>query len=256
MDDVLRRHFEAQFGKKWSTEVNSRSTKARQIETRKFDRKDAASAGGAQSGESDEGEFNGFSDSDAEAPVSRPVVVRHSEVTTYQPQRSKRKFLSSTAPRKLDTAQVQAGKDESDSDEYNAKSDLELQRLISESHILAAAEGQYSGADISGGNSLESIGKHRLRIMDQRLLNAGAKRKAEKRAMPLAIRRKQKQEQMEAERRADAEEAGIVLERQKKKRRKLRSTNGLQIHGVGRVSRGQIELSARDIGHIMGKPQR
>lgn len=134
------------------------------------------------------------------------------------------------------------------------KHDLDLQRLLRESHLL----GQQSHA-----SSSMTPGTGRQLALDMRLQALGAKESIyTQRTMPRAQRVgiSKKAESREATRRREAKENGIVLERaagstnnsKKKAMGMERRVRGVDVPGVGRFSGGTLKLSRMDIANIQG----
>lgn len=137
--------------------------------------------------------------------------------------------------------------DESDPAEMlNLKRDLDLQRLLKESHLLEKSKAS------------ESPGKQRQMALDMRLQALGAKESifAQQR-MPVAHRLgiTKKADQKEARRRKDAKENGVILERVTKKSTSKRPRDrGVDVPGVGKFAGGTLKLSRRDVANIQGPP--
>lgn len=130
------------------------------------------------------------------------------------------------------------------------KHDIDLQRLLKESHLLEQAR-KTDGA------------KQRQMALDMRLQELGARDslfKQEK--MPASHRRgiNLKATQKESQRRKDAKENGIILEKQSIKKNSSQRVRGVDVPGVGKFSGGTLKLSKRDVASIQGpsrgKPRR
>ncbi|EME42884.1 hypothetical protein DOTSEDRAFT_80470 [Dothistroma septosporum NZE10] len=163
----------------------------------------------------------------------------------------KKKFMSSKPPTIGDDEvkpQQKSSKStdgEDGTESTNLKNDLALQRLLKESHILDPATFHTSSA-------LE--GKGRLKALDSRFKDLGAKTSLlEQEKMPLSHRKgiTAKSTAREANRRKEAAENGVILERVKFKasgdKRRERSVGG---PGVGKFRGGTLKLSKRDISSI------
>lgn len=307
--EIQRRNFEAQFGS---------------LETMGFEDKSKKTSNGEESGEntgneSDEldelqmsDDFGGFSGSELELESEeeseeeeveeeeekpKPKVFKLEDNYTSAPILSKkeqRQIRSGRAPtiteleekqRKLDkitAKQAQQGKKE---DEENLENDVQLQRLLQESHILANNK-DYSGADLTMQtiDYEEPTGKARKKALTSRLRNLsttnsstdGQPAKLEK--MPMSMRkgmirsRERKIQKYEQE----AKDAGIVLSKVKKGQ--LRDLNsgkgatfasdrlgngkkdvrrvrdrGLKINSVGKSTRNGLVISSKDINRINKK---
>ena len=217
--------------------------------------------------------------------------------TALMTKREMRAYLSSRPPDAVSTAgpggkprakqQQQQGGDSTD-DPQNEDSrsllanDLELQRLISESHILSATNPfntATSGA--TAPSTAFSEGRTRALTTDlrlQKLGSAGSIFNSQKK-MPMAMRKGilGAKAAREEKRRREAKENGIILERErpdeggsgagKKARRKQqqqgrRSELPVDMPGMGRMKGGELRLSKRDVravemeGKRMGGDQR
>lgn len=121
------------------------------------------------------------------------------------------------------------------------KHDLALQRLLKESHLLDPN----SNRACSGPQ-----GKGRLKVLDMRLQDLGAKASIlQQERMPLAFRKgiAGKTANREATRRKEAAANGVILERakatikpQQQQQRRERSVGG---PGVGKLRGGTLKLS-------------
>lgn len=165
--------------------------------------------------------------------------------------RERKLFMTSTAPKK-EIKEPPKSRKKKDVDPESVENDLALQRLISESHILAEAN-DYTGADIS--LDFDPIGKSRIKALDSRMHTlTGKTQKAQK--MPMKMRqgveakRKERQDKKEKE----AREAGIVLARKAKvKKSTTKRDRGLKIASVGKSTGHGIVVSERDIQRIRNK---
>jgi Domain of unknown function (DUF4602) len=127
----------------------------------------------------------------------------------------------------------------------NLKNDLELQRLLKESHLLSR----------SSGSTLTHT--HRHKALDLRMQSLGAKSSLFRQAkMPLSHHRGiiAKADQREASRRREAKENGIILEQEIKKRgaKKGRRERGVGAPTIGKFKDGTLKLNRRDISEIQG----
>lgn len=132
-------------------------------------------------------------------------------------------------------------------DKINLKNDLELQRLISESHILDASKRDQNTS-------------YRPRILDMRLRSLGSKKSfLEQEKMPMSHRKgiTAKGAERELRRRQEAKENGIILEKAKRPE-KSAATEAKRLRGVGgpsvgRFKGGTLSLSKRDVADIKGR---
>uniref|UniRef100_A0A0L0P6I2 Pre-rrna processing ribosome biogenesis n=1 Tax=Candidozyma auris TaxID=498019 RepID=A0A0L0P6I2_CANAR len=174
--------------------------------------------------------------------------------------------------------QAQAAKEDSE----NLENDLKLQRLLSESHILAHNM-EHLGAELTLQtiDYEDPVGNARRRILDQRIRAAAATNSrtgglpAKLEKMPMKLRKGiiSARERRVLEHEREAREAGIVLSKVKKgqlrdlelgkgatassdrlgvgKKQKNRVRDrGLKIHLVGKSTRNGLRLSADEINRI------
>jgi Domain of unknown function (DUF4602) len=141
--------------------------------------------------------------------------------------------------------QDQPSAEDTAAEAVNLKHDLELQRLLNESHLLTR----------SSGSTLTHT--HRHKALDLRIQSLGAKSSLFKQAkMPLSHHRGiiAKADQREASRRREAKENGIILEQEIKERsaKKARRERGVGAPTIGRFKDGTLKLNRRDISEIQG----
>ncbi len=227
-----------------------------------------------------------------------PVVVKFED--KYNPKnvqvsKTQKKVLRSGKPisaeqllkrKRLDEKRKMKGKKHTQNDEENVKNDLQLQRLLDESHILNGGnqshEQRYSGAELTlESMALEgdTIGSSRVRTLNERMkklseINGVSSRKLEN--MPMGIRKGMIRAQMKriSKYEEEAREAGIILSKKKKgefrkihdsgsssfterigtgikKQVRLRD-RGLKINSVGRATSHGVILSKHDVAKITG----
>nr|POE56667.1 uncharacterized protein c3f10.08c [Quercus suber] len=186
------------------------------------------------------------------------VVHHHSEheVSREEQKRELKAFMSSKPPSSIDALFATTAKrkppnlarDDDDTESANLKHDLALQRLLKESHLL-------DSDSVKSGVSYAPQGKARLKAMDLRMKDIGAKKAIMvQEKMPMAFRKgiTAKGAAREAARRKEAAENGIVLEKVRAtgvkggkigEKRRERGIGGL---GVGRFQGGTLKLSQRD----------
>lgn len=140
------------------------------------------------------------------------------------------------------------GGDEDDSEALNLKHDLDLQRLLKESHLLEKAK---SSAD---------PGSHRHKAIDMRMQTLGSKDSLfHQQKMPASHRRGivAKAASREVMRRKDAKENGIILEKAAGKTKSAsRRERAVDVPAVGRFRGGTLQLSKRDLLDIQGPASR
>ena len=127
----------------------------------------------------------------------------------------------------------------------NLKHDLDLQRLLKESHLL----------DRSSDSTLSHSDRHRA--IDLRMQSLGAKSSLfTQDKMRLAHRRGIliKANQKEATRRKEAKENGIILEKQatETNRKSVSRARGIGGPAIGKFEGGTLKLSRKDIDDIQG----
>lgn len=135
-------------------------------------------------------------------------------------------------------------------EQMNMKHDLDLQRLLQESHLLERSK---TSSDPS---------KERRKALDLRVQALGAKDSLfTQHKMPVSHRVGivKKAELKEARRRHDAKENGVILEKvsgsnngRPKRKGSQRRDRGVDQPGVGRFSGGTLKLSRRDVASIQG----
>lgn len=136
----------------------------------------------------------------------------------------------------------------------NLKNDLALQKLLRESHLLSA-----SSSGTSTPNTLTATGVDRHKSMDLHLQSLGAKGSIfTQKKMPMAQRKHMelKARTTEAKRRAEAREAGIVLEKENKastgKKVERKRERGVGGPSIGKFRGGTLSLSKKDVRSITG----
>lgn len=258
-----------------------------------------ADFGGFDSDDSDDSDDSSAFSSDAsssDSEAEQPRVVRLTQDHTPLPTSKKETKLvrSGRAPtiRELEIKQQQLAKltrkqqlAAQKEDSENLENDLKLQRLLSESHILAHNI-ESSGADLTL-QTLDyeaPIGNSRRRILDQRIREASAlnslpsARKLEKMPMNMRKRLVKNRENAVKLHEQEALEAGIVLSKVRrgqlrdlhlgkgatlssdrlgtgtKAKAKMRD-RGLKIQSVGKSTRNGLRISASEIDRVsnMGK---
>lgn len=297
--ELQRRAFEAQFG---SIEELGYEDKTKvtgdEVEEMSDDSEMESQDEGSEDQEEydDEEEFHGFDDDDTEQTSSsreapKPVVVKFKDSSsTYTPSKQelklirKGKILTMEQQRLEDERilKLQLARSKDTNDEENLKNDLELQRLLKESHFLNNTHNDFSGAllTLQTIDYEEPIGKARRRALDSRILqvselNKNQHSKLEK--MPMSMRKGMisatKQRISKYER--DARENGVILSKVKKgqlrdlsngkgstsiftrigngtKKRSIIRDRGLQINSVGRSTRNGLILNEKDLAKING----
>ncbi|KAH7378386.1 hypothetical protein DE146DRAFT_637877 [Phaeosphaeria sp. MPI-PUGE-AT-0046c] len=139
----------------------------------------------------------------------------------------------------------------------NLKNDMALQKLLRESHLLSASASS-SGASTP---TLSATGISRHKSTDMHLQSLGAKTSVfTQKKMPMAQRKHmiQKARFTDEKRRADAREAGVILERptiaKKSGQRDENRTRdrAVGLPSVGKLRGGTLSLSKKDVRSITG----
>ena len=133
-------------------------------------------------------------------------------------------------------------------DAANLKKDLELQRLLKESHLLDRP------------NLTATPTVNRDKVMDLRMQALGSKASLfAQHKMPLAHRRgiKAKVVMREEVRRKEAQENGVILEKASKGKQgdTRRRDRGIGTPTVGKFAGGTLKLSRKDLHEINGPRQ-
>ncbi|RVX68125.1 hypothetical protein B0A52_08266 [Exophiala mesophila] len=207
-----------------------------------------------------ESDWEGLSEDGAN--VTAIQVVEHKTAPTTSDRREDERqqyksFMTSKPPkgaeqasRKMPRAHKAEGEDEEEeqSEALNLKHDLDLQRLLKESHLLEKAK---SSAD---------PGSHRHKAIDMRMQTLGSKDSLfHQQRMPASHRRGivAKAASKEAMRRKDAKENGIILEKAAGKTKSAsRRDRAVDVPAVGKFRGGTLQLSKRDLLDIQGPGSR
>lgn len=302
--EIQRRNFEKQFGNLEDMGFVDKSKDVEALSDEDVQNSDSEDESGSEDDEAgeDDGEVS-QSESEPESEESeddvKPKVVRleDNHIPTQASKADKKLLRKGRAPtlaelekRKAEAEkltrkqQAQAAKEDSE----NLDNDLKLQRLLSESHILAHNM-EHSGADLTMQTiDYEApVGNARRRILDQRIRAAsatnsrtkGLPEKLEK--MPMKLRKGiiGARERRVADYEREAREAGIVLSKVKKgqlrelelgkgatassdrlgvgKKQKNRIRDrGLKIQSVGKSTRNGLRISPEEISRINNKRRR
>ncbi|KAK1966232.1 hypothetical protein LY78DRAFT_657517 [Colletotrichum sublineola] len=223
------------------------------------------------SGEEEE-EEEGYEHDVEENPVIE--VVDHTK-STIQPvasmsKRELKAFMSSKPPSQTDPTPSAAASAPADPDDENDKSmlanDLALQRLLSESHLLARhtvtpfSNPTAAAKTFSEGRLRQRQADLRTQALARGVSGVGSIFTQEK--MPMAFRKGivAAAADREAKRRRQARENGIVLEKEagpppgkKAKKKAGRAERGVDGPAVGRMRGAELRLSERDVQSIEGR---
>ncbi|KAM3068837.1 pre-rRNA processing and 40S ribosomal subunit assembly [Clarireedia jacksonii] len=212
---------------------------------------------------------NSAADEDTEGKSNGVQVVEHVNINSRIAGMSKaelRAFMSSKPPSSLSLSTSKSSKssnttdaETSQTEALNLKNDLELQRLLSESHLLTASASTSSSFQPSNLPSLH--GSNRIKALDLRIQALGAKTSIHtQEKMPMKMRKGivKAAEEKADRRRREAKENGIVLERERRGKGKSgsggkRRERGVGGPGVGKLVGGAtLRLSKKDVAGIEG----
>ncbi|KAF5629110.1 swr1-complex 5 [Fusarium tjaetaba] len=265
---IFRRHFEAEFAPLPEAETARSDFKKPKHEgsSNDIESKEEEDNNNSDGGDC---EWGGLSDEDSVIEEEQNPTIQVVDHSSKQPPKpasmSKRElkaFMSSRPPEQTipKTEQsLSATSSSSNTLPEDAPSllaqDLELRRLLAESHLLAPAISA-SGTTITP--KAFATGRTRQKATDLRVQALGSKvsiHKQEK--MPMNMRKGivAAADAREAKRRREAKENGVILEREtgKKKGRRDRG-RGVAVDrpGVGRLKGAELRLSDKDIKSIEG----
>ncbi|RKF56685.1 hypothetical protein OnM2_079031 [Erysiphe neolycopersici] len=238
--DIFRQHFESQFKPLFCS--RNKVKLSVQISRESVEEQEQVN---------DESDWNGFSDEEAS-----PQIIEHTTTQTQMALMSKaeiKTFMSSKPPTQdlssFSMTPNKATQDDNHTEAENIKNDIALHRFLSESHLLESAQ----NPTLSGNN--------RHKATDLRLLDLGSRHSIlTQKNMPMAHRKGiiEKKRGIELKRRKNALENGIILEKVamgNKKITRKRHGNAIGDPSVGRLSRGILQLSRKDIKNIQGPRQ-
>ncbi|KAK7422420.1 pre-rRNA processing and 40S ribosomal subunit assembly [Neonectria punicea] len=261
---IFRRHFEAQFSPLPTTQA--KATKAAPDNDDDDSEEDDENQEDKDR-EEDDDEWGGLSDEETDEDEEAIEVVDHTSAQPPKPtpmsKREFKAFMSSRPPdqtyRATEVATTTTTSSPSPAVPEDAPSllaqDLELRRLIAESHLLAPA---LTAAGSLVAPKAFAAGRTRQKATDLRVQALGSKisiHKQEK--MPMNIRKGivAASGARETKRRREAKENGVILEREtgKKSKRKERGRDlAVDRPGVGRLKGAELRLSDRDVRGIEG----
>ncbi|PNP78470.1 hypothetical protein FNYG_08416 [Fusarium nygamai] len=265
---IFRRHFEAEFAPLPEAETAKSDFKKTKHEgsSNNIERKEEEDN---NKSDEDYGEWGGLSDEDSVTEEEQNPTIQVVDHSSKQPPKpasmSKRElkaFMSSRPPEQTTPKTEQslsATSSSSNTLPEDAPSllaqDLELRRLLAESHLLAPA---ISASGTTIAPKAFATGRTRQKATDLRVQALGSKvsiHKQEK--MPMNMRKGivAAADAREAKRRREAKENGVILEREtgKKKGRRDRGRDvAVDRPGVGRLKGAELRLSDKDIKSIEG----
>jgi len=241
-DDDIRARFQKAFEAKFKPlEVNQKPQKDAALEQDVVQEDDQD-----DSDDLNDSDWSGISEEEDGVEVISHAEAKPSDDMARQ--RGAKSFMSSKPPSSNEkpsktAKQPKDNPEEDASESANLKHDLALQRLLKESHLL-------DPSSFDGTNTAPE-GKSRLKALDMRLQDLGAKKGTlEQEKMPLSHRKgiKAKAANREVARRKDAAENGIILEKAKAtKGAERRRERGVGAPSVGKFKGGTLQLSSRDV---------
>jgi len=202
----------------------------------------------------DDEDWDGLSEDDGESDATTQVqIVEVGNIAMPEglTKAEQKAFMSAKVPSSAPKSAIKklkaAVSEEDDAGEkMNLKNDLELHRLINESHLL------HPDAKVSNN--------HRQKVLDMRLQALGSKSsilKQEK--MPMSHRKGiiAKAADKESRRRQEAKENGIILEKAAKvKKAPEQRTRGVGAPAIGKFKGGTLKLNKKDLADIRGRGRR
>lgn len=201
----------------------------------------------------EESDWSGISSENDESS-NGVQVFDHS--STYQPhtkasKSEMRAFMSAKPPSLSATASARPApkptKEDDSVESAHMKNDLELQKLLRESHLLSSNAPTYSTRT---GNTRET-NDARHKLTDLHIQSLGAKKSIfAQKSMPMSHRKgiNAKTRMRDEKRRAEAKENGITLEREQKVRKIAgKRDRGVGAPSVGKFKGGTLTLSKKDL---------
>ncbi|KAH6611022.1 hypothetical protein Trco_001042 [Trichoderma cornu-damae] len=288
--EIFRRHFEAQF-----LPLPEAGRKVPKVQESDGDDGDGGDGGGDGGGEEEWGGLSGDEASDGgggdgmeegdedDAPTIEVVdhSVSQAPETSAMSKRELRAFMSSRPPDQTSSSSSSKATTQRSSSKPSSAlpedapsllaQDLELRRLLAESHLLqtnrplslsaalstTATKTTTSSSSSPAEPKAFSSGRIRQKAIDLRIQALGSKTSIHKQEkMPMHMRKGINAAAVEREtkRRSEAKESGIVLEREagKKRRRDRKSGGGGFGPAVGRLKGAELRISERDVKKIEG----
>jgi hypothetical protein len=188
---------------------------------------------------------------------SKPVAMSKRELKAFMssrpPDQNARSTSSSTTTSQPQTASASSLPEDAPS---LLAQDLELRRLISESHLLASPSLTSSSA-ADGQPKTFAAGRVRHKATDLRVQALGSRESIHtQKSMPMNMRKGivAAATARETKRRREARENNVVLEKEtgKKKRRDRVKGMGVDRPGVGRLKGAELRINEHDVKRIEG----
>ncbi|EFY93359.1 hypothetical protein MAC_00597 [Metarhizium acridum CQMa 102] len=260
-NELLRRHFEARFQ---PLEERPSSTKAEQ-QAAEGDSNEDSEWGGLSNDDAadsnDEEEFDDAEDvSEHESGDDVPSLPLHHPPEPTDASQSSRPPDQTATPNPVQPAVSSKSSTLPEDAPSLLKQDLELRRLLAESHLLAPHAATKSLSSVSSSNAAQpksfAAGRTRQKATDLRVQALGSKVSIHKQdKMPMHMRKGMAAaaDAREAKRRREAKENGIILERETGKQRRARGRRSdVDRPGVGRLKGAELRISERDVKRIEG----
>ncbi|KAF7535133.1 hypothetical protein G7Z17_g13256 [Cylindrodendrum hubeiense] len=261
---IFRRHFEAQFSPLPAGQAKAAKA-ALADEDDEEDEGSEVDDEGDQEDEDEDDDWGGLSEDESNEDEDAIEVVDHSVAPPPKPtlmsKREHKAFMSSRPPDQTSQTAQQTTTTTSSSTVTLPEDaptllaqDLELRRLLAESHLLAPA---LTGAGTPVAPKAFAAGRTRQKATDLRVQALGSKvsiHKQEK--MPMNMRKGivAAAGARETKRRREAKENGVILERETGKKMSKRRDRGgdmaVDRPGVGRLRGAELRISESDVRGI------
>ncbi|KND94924.1 hypothetical protein TOPH_00599 [Tolypocladium ophioglossoides CBS 100239] len=247
-NEIFRRHFESRFEPLEASKKNKKEEESHEVDDEE------------SGSEREEEEWGGLSDdeisdddedhSSSQAP--KPTSMSRRELKAFMSSRPP----DQTAKPKDDTASTATSSATLPEDAPSLLAqDLELRRLLAESHLLSSNSSTSLSASAAVEPKSFAIGRTRQKATDLRIqaLGSGVSIHTQEK-MPMHMRKGMAAAAgaREAKRRREARENGVILEREtgKKKRRNRGRDAAVDRPGVGRLKGAELRISERDVKSI------
>lgn len=268
-NEIFRRHFESRFAPLPETTPSKTTVESDHDDDEPSD----SEWGGISSDEDSASETSEVEDDASEAPEEPSIqVIDHSIPQIPKPTLSKSDLKAILSSRPSDPtatpppSQPTKSKPSKTSMPEDApsllKQDLELRRLISESHLFSANRNASVFSATALGATAEpktfAAGRTRQKATDLRVQALGSKSSILKQdKMPMSMRKGMAAaaSARESKRRREAKENGVILERAasgKKNRRDRPRDRAVDAPGMGRFKGAELRLNKNDIKKLEG----
>ncbi|KAL1899748.1 pre-rRNA processing and 40S ribosomal subunit assembly [Ceratocystis pirilliformis] len=261
VQDIFRRHFEAQFA---PLPEPVKAAVTEDENERGEDLQDEDEWDGLSAEEGEDNEIVEVVDYSSSTPQVSMTMSKHERKAFMSTKPTDLTASSATATEASNAAS--ANKDDAN-DENSAtmlKQDIELQRILAESHLLAQPVARLHV--VSNTDKLFADGKLRRKTTDMRVqaLHHNAHSVLAQQNVPMNIRKGRiaAQAAREDKRRREARKNGIILERKggdsvatggvEKRRKKSGGGPRVDMPGIGRMNGAELRISERDVRNIEG----